>query len=74
MPGTLDRQLAAYHRIRPLLADEGWALVAREALIKVFDEFDAAAQYADEHFPDEQVLIRHTGEQRPVIPFIVIAR
>jgi len=77
MPGALDRQLAAYYRIRPqILADkkEGWALVAGEALVRVFEEFDAAALYADQHHPNEPVLIRHTGEHRGVAPFIVSKR
>jgi hypothetical protein len=77
MSAALDRQLAAYYRERAqILQDnkEGWALVAREALVSVFDEFETAAQYADEHYPDEQVLIRHTAEQRGVAPFIVSKR
>jgi hypothetical protein len=77
MSAALDRQLAAYYRERPQILQngkEGWALVAREVLVSVFDEFEAAAQYADEHYPDEQVLIRHTAEQRGVAPFIVSKR
>jgi len=74
MSAELDRQLEIYRQCRPqMLADDkmGWALVAREALVQVFDEFDSAARYADEHYPDEQVLIRHTSDQRGVAPFIV---
>jgi hypothetical protein len=77
MPGALDRQLDAYRRYRPqLLAEnrQGWALVAREALVQVFAEFSEASQYADEHYPDEPVLIRHTSEHRGIAPFIVSER
>lgn len=77
MRGALDRQLQAYHRLRPQIRDEnsdGWALIAREALVKVFSEFDEAAAYAEEHFADEQVLIRHTAEHRGIAPFIVARR
>lgn len=77
MSEAMDRQLEAYHRLRPQILAEnrvGWALVARQDLVKVFDEFDEAAIYAEKHFPDEQVLIRHTAEQRGTVPFIVAAR
>ena len=74
MSEAMDRQLAAYHRLRPqILAQNkpGWALVANEKLVRVFDEFDEAAMYADKQFPNEQVLIRHTAEIRGLAPFIV---
>lgn len=77
MSEALDRELQAYHRLRPqMLAEKkaGWALVVGEELVQVFDEFDAAALFADEHFPGQQVLIRHTAEQRGTVPFIVLAR
>jgi hypothetical protein len=74
MSEGLGQQLAAYHRLRPdLLAQrrEGWALVARERVVDVFDEFDVASAYADANFPNEDVLIRHTSEHRGIAPFIV---
>lgn len=77
MPNALDRQKAAYFQLRPqIVADkrEGWALVAREALVDVFAEFDVAASYAVEYFPNEDVLIRHTSEHRGIAPFIVSKR
>ncbi|MCR5873881.1 hypothetical protein LRS10_06640 [Phenylobacterium sp. J426] len=73
MPDALELQLEAYHRLRPKLIEEnqsGWALVAREALVRVFAEFEEAARYADQYFSNEQVLIRHTSEQRGMAPFI----
>ena len=77
MPKALDRQLDAYHRLRPqLVADNkrGWALIAHERLVEVFEEFDEAALYAEEHFSREQVLIRNISEHRGVAPFIVSRR
>lgn len=77
MPSALEQQREAYLRLRPqIIADkgEGWALVAREALVEVFADFDVAASYADEHFPNEAVLIRHTSEHRGIAPFIVSVR
>jgi hypothetical protein len=62
MSEALDRQL------------NGWSLVAREKLVRVFDGFEEAAIYAAKNFPDEQVLIRNTSEQRGMVPFIVAAR
>ena len=53
---------------------KGWVLVAREAVVKVFDEFEEAALYADEHYPDEDVLIRDISERRGIVPFIVTKR
>lgn len=74
MTEGLGQQLAAYHRLRPTLHRQGWALVAREKVVEVFDEFDAASAYADANYPDEDVLIRHTSEHRGVAPFIVARR
>ena len=77
MPGALDRQIQAYHRYRPQMLEEnkrGWALIAGEKLIGVFEDFEEAALHADEHFPGEQVLIRHISEHRATVPFIVAKR
>jgi hypothetical protein len=77
MSDDLNRQLAAYHRLHPKIIAEnapGWALIAREELVKMFDDFDDASAYADMHFPEEQVVIRHTSEHRGVAPFIVAHR
>ncbi len=77
MPTELERQREAYFRLRPQIVaerKEGWALVAREALVEVFEEFDAASSYADKHYPSEEVLIRHTAEHRGIAPFIVSKR
>lgn len=77
MSDALSRQLEAYYRLRPQLIAEsksGWALVVHEELVRVFDEYDEAALYADEHFANEQVLIRHTAEHRGIAPFIVARR
>jgi hypothetical protein len=74
MPDAIARQLEAYHRLRPKIVEEkraGWVLIAHEELIEVFDEFDKASIYADEHFSNEQVLIRHTSEEKGIAPFIV---
>jgi hypothetical protein len=77
MSESLDRQLEAYRRLLPKMRAEndlGWALIANEELVRVFPEFDEAARYADAHFRDEQVLIRHTSEQRGTVPFIISMR
>jgi hypothetical protein len=77
MSDDLNRQLAAYHRLYAKITAEnepGWALIAHEELVKVFSEFDEASVYADEHFRDEQVVIRHTSEHRGIAPFIVAHR
>lgn len=77
MADALNKQLAAYHRLLPTITAEhepGWALIAREEFVKVFAEFEEASAYADTHFPDEQVVIRHTSEHRGVAPFIVAHR
>ena len=77
MRDALERQLEAYHRLLPSIIAErgyGWALVANERLVEVFNDFDKAATYAEEHFPHEQVLIRHTSEERATVPFIVASR
>ena len=74
MAEALDRQLQAYWRLRPKILAEnnlGWALIVDEELIRIFPEFDQAAMYAETHFPKEQVLIRHTAEQRGTVPFII---
>ena len=77
MADALARQLEAYQRLRPKILAEnevGWALIVGESLVQVFGAFDEAARYADKHFPDKQVLIRHTAEQRGIAPFIVSKR
>jgi hypothetical protein len=74
MPETLHQQIEAYQRARPSFQAEnkhGWVLVAHEAVVDVFANFDQAALYAESHFPHDQVLIRHTEETASVVPFIV---
>lgn len=77
MPTTLSREIEAYQALLPEIKSKHgavWALVADARLVQVFEEFDQAAKYADDQFPNDQVLIRHTSEHRGIAPFIVSKR
>ena len=78
MSQALDRQsLGAISGYAPKSSREnpiGWVLIAQENLVRVFSEFSDAVKYADENFPEEQVLIRHTSEQRGTIPFVILSQ
>ncbi len=74
MATPLTQEIEAYKALLPEIQSKHgsvWALVAHAKLVKVFDEFDQAAKYADDQFPNDQVLIRHTSEHRGIAPFIV---
>ena len=45
-----------------------WAVVAGKQLVATFKEFALAAKYANEHLPDQQVLIRHTEKREEFVP------
>jgi hypothetical protein len=75
MPDALDEQIEKFEELLPMLRTEHrgtWALIARRALQGTFEDFSAAAIYAEEHFPDEQVLIRDTEAKEEFAPFILL--
>ena len=75
MPDALDQQIQAYHRLLPdIKRSHGsvWALIAARKLVSTFDDFSSAAKYAIEHYPTEQVVIRHTDEAVETAPFVLI--
>jgi hypothetical protein len=77
MRDPLDEQIEAYQAMLPEIKKEHglvWALVAHRELIKTFGVFDVAARYAVEHFPNEQVLIRHTSERSEMAPFLLVGQ
>jgi len=75
MSDALDDQIEAYQALLPEIRrkhQSGWALVAKRRFIKLFGEFSEAAQYAQVHFGNEPVLIRHTDEKPETAPFVHI--
>ena len=77
MATTLSQEIEAYNVLLPDIKSkhgEVWALVAHQRLVEVFKEFDQAAKFAEDRFPNDQVLIRHTAEHRGIAPFIVSRR
>lgn len=75
MRDDLDDQIEAYHALLPYIrATHGsvWVLMANRKLVDTFQEFSAAAKYANGHYGKEQVLIRHTDETRETAPFVHI--
>jgi hypothetical protein len=75
MPDALDEQIEKFEELLPVIRaqDRGaWALIARRELQGVFKDFTEAAIYAEEHFPDEQVLIRDTEAKEQFAPFILL--
>jgi len=75
MGDALDEQIEAYQALLPEIRSKhqsGWALVAKRGLVKLFSEFSEAAQYAQDNFGNEPVLIRHTDEKPETAPFVRI--
>jgi hypothetical protein len=74
MASALSKEIEAYKALLPEIKSKHgdvWALVAHQQLVEVFEDFDQAAKFAEDRFPHDQVLIRHTGERRGMAPFIV---
>lgn len=70
----LSEQIAAYQRQLPKLRKDygsAWIRFAHGRPVDGFKEFEQAALYAFQHFDNEQVLIRHTDEQKETVPFVV---
>ena len=77
MTTTLSQEIEAYKSLLPDIKNEHgacWAVVSDAKLVEVFEEFEQASRYADERFPNSQVLIRHTSKHRGIAPFIVSKR
>lgn len=75
MPDALAEQIEAYRNLLPqILREHGsvWAVIADRQLVSTFKDFADAAKYANERYPDQQVLIRHTEKREEFVPFIVI--
>jgi hypothetical protein len=75
MSDALDDQIEAYRALLPDIRTKnppGWALVAGRRLVRLFGEFSEAAQYAQDNFGNEPVLIRHTDEKPETAPFVRI--
>lgn len=72
---TLSQEIEAYKTLLPEIKrrhGDVWALVSGARLVEVFEEYEQASRFADDQFPDRDVLIRHTSEHRGVAPFIVL--
>jgi hypothetical protein len=75
MRDALDEQIETFEELLPVIRAQHsgtWALIARRALQGTFEDFSAAAIYAEEYFPDEQVLIRNTEAKEEFAPFILL--
>lgn len=76
MPDALDKQIEAFDRLLPSIRKQKggtWVVIARGELQDTFTDFSKAAIYAEEHFPDEQVLIRNTEAKEEFAPFILMS-
>ena len=71
----LDTELAAYERMRPDLEVKHtgkWVLVHNGQLIKVFDDFEAAAEEAVRRFGRGPYLIRQVAAPPVTLPASVM--
>lgn len=71
----LSREIAAFRRTKPkLIQDFGsvWVIFVDDDLKGHFLSFQEAANFALEHFPDEQFLIRNTTEPPLQIPLVAV--
>jgi hypothetical protein len=72
---NLDREIQAFESMLPDLRQRFgsvWAVLVDKDFKAGFTEFQKAAEYAVEHFPDRDFLIRHTNQHPAHIPFIAI--
>ena len=70
---ALLNEIEAFERMLPdIRAQHGsaWVLMAHQTVQGAFRSFDAAARRAMDGFAGQQVLIRHTSEERPSFPFL----
>lgn len=75
MPDALAEQIEAFRNLLPqILREHGsvWAVIADRRLVSTFKDFADAAKYANDRYPNQQVLIRHTAKREEFVPFIVI--
>lgn len=74
---SLTREIHAYEGLLPSIVRDhgsGWALIAHEKFVRLFEDFAEAARYADQNLPGEQVLIRHTEAVQDSAPFLAVCR
>lgn len=74
---TLMQEMDAYERMRASLETEHlgkWALVHDGELIGTFDEFEDAADIANQRFGKGPYLIRKIGEAPMTLPASVLYR
>lgn len=67
MPDTLSEQIEAYEALHADIKREHgsvWVIVAGSKVVSTFKELSSAVRYANTHFGEEPVLIRHTDERR----------
>ncbi len=71
----MSETISAFHAQRPrLLREHGpaWVVFVGNECKGAFKDFDAAATFALDNFPDAQFLIRHTEEHVPHVPLVVV--
>jgi hypothetical protein len=70
----LSEQIAAFSNMLPQIREDfgsAWVLFANGRPVRGFKDFEQAALYAFKHYGAEQVLIRHTDDQRVTVPFVI---
>ena len=71
----VDKEIAAYERMRPDLEAKHtgkWALVQNEALVGLYDSFEAVAEDAVRKFGRGPYLIRQIGAPPVTLPASVM--
>jgi hypothetical protein len=68
-------EISTFEELLPsILAKHGpsWAVIAKHDLQGTFPTYREATEFALERFMPGAFLIRHTQEQAPYIPFVVV--
>ena len=75
MDTALSEEIRAFEQLLPKLRQDcgsAWIVMVDKVLKASFSEFQQAAKFAIDKFPDRQFLIRHTDQQQVDLPFVSV--
>lgn len=75
MSNRLERGIQAFDTMLPTLRQNFgpvWTVFVGADLKGKFEDFEQAAKFVVAHFADDDVLIRHTDQHVPHIPFVAV--
>ncbi|MFI4975636.1 MAG: hypothetical protein ACHP84_13935 [Caulobacterales bacterium] len=75
MSDTMDKQSEAYLRMLPRLQKDyglSWIVMVNQRVKAHFDDFEKAASFAIENYPNSDFLIRHTSERPAEFTYIAV--